>query len=163
MADYKIGLQASIDGFAHEHIVTGLLMKKYGNVSMVDLPLSKYDIIIAMKKKDGTEEVIKAQVKTAKKSVPFKSGGRGGVDRTYKSDVKTYKHSTKTCDIIIGVHSTEDNIYELYFVPTILIEQLNQSSISIKKIEKLKNNYEIFEHCKNKVFVIKKCKEYNLI
>lgn len=38
--------QASVDGFAHELIVVGLLMKKYQNVSKVDLPLSPYDVII---------------------------------------------------------------------------------------------------------------------
>ncbi len=41
-----IGRQASIEGFAHEHIAVGLLMKRYQNVSLVDLPLSPYDIII---------------------------------------------------------------------------------------------------------------------
>ena len=34
------GKQASVDGFAHEHIAAGILMKKYQNVSLVDLPLS---------------------------------------------------------------------------------------------------------------------------
>ncbi|GFP25672.1 hypothetical protein HKBW3S43_00872 [Candidatus Hakubella thermalkaliphila] len=42
------GRQASVDGFAHEHIAAGILMKKYQNVSLVDLPLSTYDIIIVM-------------------------------------------------------------------------------------------------------------------
>ena len=41
----KRGLQASVEGFAHEHIVAGILMKKFQNVSLVDLPLSPYDII----------------------------------------------------------------------------------------------------------------------
>ena len=42
------GRQASIDGFAHEHIVVGVLMKKYQNVALIDLPLSTYDIIICL-------------------------------------------------------------------------------------------------------------------
>ena len=42
----KKGKQASVDGFAHEHIAVGILMKRYQNVSLVDLPLSPYDIII---------------------------------------------------------------------------------------------------------------------
>jgi hypothetical protein len=33
------GGPASVDGFAHEHIAAGILMKKYRNVSLVDLPL----------------------------------------------------------------------------------------------------------------------------
>lgn len=60
------GRQASVDGFAHEHIVVGILMKKYQNVSLVDLPLSTYDIII-VRKENGTEDIIRVQVKTAKK------------------------------------------------------------------------------------------------
>ena len=157
------GKQASIDGFAHEHIVAGILIKKLQNVSLVDLPLSPYDIIIAFKKEDGSEEIIRAQVKTAKKSISFVGGTRGGVDRKYISGVKEYVQSTVTSDVVIGIHPLGDDSYELYFVPTILIEQLNQKSISINKISQLKNNYEMLKRCKDKDFVIKKCKEYGII
>lgn len=71
------GLQASVEGFAHEHIVAGILMKKFKNVSLVDLPLSPYDIIIVFKEEDGKEDIIRAQVKTAKKSLSFIGGTRG--------------------------------------------------------------------------------------
>ncbi|MDE0556513.1 MAG: hypothetical protein OXI24_20055 [Candidatus Poribacteria bacterium] len=81
------GRQASVDGFAHEHIAAGILMKRYQNVSLVDLPLSPYDIIIVFKKTDGSEDIIRAQVKTATRSISFTGGARGGVDREYKSDV----------------------------------------------------------------------------
>ena len=57
------GKQASIDGFAHEHIAAGVLMKKYGNVSVVDLPLSSYDLIIVRTDKQGVETPIRCQVK----------------------------------------------------------------------------------------------------
>lgn len=137
------GKQASIEGFANEHIACGLLMKKYQNVSMVDLPLSPYDLIIAMKKEDGTEDIIRAQVKTAPKSIRFVGGGRGGVDREYKSGVKEYVQSTATSDVVIGIHAKGEDSYSLYFVPTILIEELGQKSISLSRIEKLKDNYEI--------------------
>jgi len=90
-----IGKQASIDGFAHEHIVAGILMKRYQNVSLVDLPLSPYDIIIVRKLSYGGEDIIRAQVKTARTSVSFTGGSRGGVDREYVSDIKTYTQSQK--------------------------------------------------------------------
>ncbi|MEM4246028.1 MAG: hypothetical protein QW390_01890 [Candidatus Bathyarchaeia archaeon] len=83
------GRRASIEGFANEKIVCGILMKRYGNVSMVDLPLSPYDIIVVRRMSDGTEDIIRIQTKTATKSVNFLGGSRGGVDRTYKSGVKT--------------------------------------------------------------------------
>lgn len=159
----KKGLQASVEGFAHEHIVAGILMKKFQNVSLVDLPLSPYDIIIVFKKKDSTEDIIRAQVKTAKKSISFIGGTRGGIDREYKSGVKEYKQSTSTSDVVIGIHPLGNNSYDLYFVPTILIEKLNQKTISIKKVEKLKNNYFILRNCKNYNLVINKAKEYGII
>ena len=120
------GKQAAIEGFAHEHIAVGILMKRFQNVSLVDLPLSSYDIIIALKKKDGSEEIIRAQVKTAKKQINFVGGRRGGIDRTYKSNVKEYVQSTKTSDVVIGVHPNKGGGLDLYFVPTILIERLRQ-------------------------------------
>ena len=158
----KKGRQASADGFAHEHIVFGLLMKKYQNVSLAGWPLSPYDIIIDPKGR-GREDVIRAQVKTAPKSVPFTGGGRGGVDREYKSGVKEYIHSTETSDVVIGIHPIDDNSFELFFVPTVLIECLNQKSISINKIQDLKENYFILENCKNRQLIIQKCEEYGIL
>lgn len=155
------GRKAAINGFAHEHIVVGILMKRYGNVSLVDLPLSPYDIVIVYK--EGHEEdIVRAQVKTARDSISFIGGSRGGVDRTYKSGVKTYTQSTKTCDVIIGLHPHNDS-YDLYFVPTILIEKLGQSSISLNKIDALKNNYEMLDHCKDANFVISHAKKYGIL
>lgn len=159
----KRGKQAAINGFAHEHIVTGILMKKLQNVSLVDLPLSPYDVIIAIKEKNGQEKIIRAQVKTAKRSIRFIGGTRGGIDRKYISGVKEYVQSTLTSDVIIGVRPLGNDSYELYFVPTILIEQLNQKSISINKISPLKNNYEMLERCKDRDFVLEKCKEYGIL
>ena len=158
------GRQASIDGFAHEHIVVGILMKRYRNVSLVDLPLSPYDIIIVLPSEElGREEIIRAQVKTATHSISFTGGSRGGVDREYKSGVKQYRQSTKTSDVVIGIHPIDDNSYELYFVPTVLIERLDQNSISINKIQALKENYCILENCKNKDLIIEKCQEYGIL
>jgi Zn-dependent M28 family amino/carboxypeptidase len=157
----KRGMNAAISGFAHEHIAAGVLMKRYGNVSLVDLPLSPYDIVIVYKKERG-EDIVRAQVKTAKFSISFTGGTRGGVDRTYKSGVKSYIQSTKTCDVVIGLHPHNDS-YDLYFVPTILIEKLGQRSISLSKIDALKNNYEMLDNCKNAAFVISNAKRYGII
>lgn len=159
----KRGLQASVDGFAHEHIVAGILMKRYQNVSLVDLPLSPYDIIIVFKQPNEKEDIIRAQVKTATNAVSFIGGTRGGVDRVYLSGIKEYKQSTRTSDVVIGLHPRGIDSFDLYFVPTLVIEQLAQKSISLRKIEALKNNYEILENCKNKDFLIARCKEYGII
>lgn len=147
--DPEIGKEAAVTGFANEHIAVGLLMKRYQNVSLVDLPLSTYDIIIVRKDSDGSEEIIRAQVKTATKSLKFTGGERGGVDRIYRSDVKKYRQSTQTADLVIGVHENEDGSYSLYFMPTCLIEAIQQGSISLRKIEYLKDNFQMLENCMN--------------
>lgn len=157
------GLQASISSFAHEHIVVGLLMKKYQNVPLVDLSLSTYDIIIVRKDEDGSEDIIRAQVKTAAHSVRFTGGTRGGIDRAYKSGVKEYIQSAETSDVVIGVHPISDNSFELYFIPTVLIECLNQKSISINKISNLRENYFILENCKDSELIVQKCQEYGIL
>ena len=162
----KRGREAAAKGFAHEHIVAGILMKRYQNVSLVDLPLSKYDLIIVPKlTENGIEETIRAQVKTVSPShsISFTGGGRAGVDRTYKSDVKTYVQSPKTSDLVIGIQQVLNGHFDLYFVPTILIDKLAQKSISINRIQALKNNWEILENCKNHEYVIGKCQEYGII
>ena len=157
------GRQASIEGFANELIAAGILMKRYQNVSLVDLPLSPYDIVAVLKDSEEKETIIRAQVKTAKTKVDFKGGIRGGVDRTYKSDVKAYRQSTKTSDVVVGISADGPKSYDLYFVPTILIEALNQGSISLSKIAQLKNNYEMFERCKDSSFVLASCREYGIL
>ena len=133
-------------------------MKIYQNVSLVDLPLSTYDVIVVLKDKNDKEKFIRVQARTSQKSVSFISGTRGGVDRNYISDVKKYRQSTTTSDIIIGVRPGENNSFDLYFVPTILVENLKQDSISLNKIQFLKNNYKILEKCKYKSYVLKTCK-----
>lgn len=155
----EIGKESSIIGFANQHIALGILMKKYFNVSLVDLPHSPYDIVIVRETESG-EDFIRCQVKTAQKgSISFTGGGRGGVDREYKSGIKEYVQSTKTSDVVIGIYENKQGWYDLYFVPTILIEKLNQKSISLKKVYPLKNNYNILEKCKEHENVLNMCRE----
>lgn len=159
----EIGKQASIDGFAHEHIVVGVLMKRYQNVSLVDLPLSPYDIIVVRKLASGGEEIIRAQVKTSRTSVSFTGGTRGGVDREYKSDVKTYTQSPDTSDAIIGVRPNEDGSFDLFFVPTLLISYFGTKSKGLRAIECFRNNYEILERCKDLEYCLRIARENHLI
>ncbi len=159
----NVGRQASIEGFANEHIAAGLLMKKYQNVSLVDLPLSPYDIIIVLKFQNGGEKIIRAQVKTARKSVSFTGGTRGGVDREYKSNIKTYTQSPEISDVVIGLKPLENGAFDMYFIPTVLISVWGTKSKGLGKIKPLKNNYYILENCQNKDLIIRQCKEYKII
>lgn len=112
----------------------------------------------------GEETIIRAQVKTVSaNTIGFIGGLRGGVDRTYKSGVKTYVQTTKTSDLVIGIKELKNGSFDLYFVPTILIETIGQKSISINRIRSLKNNAEILENCKNHEYILRKCVEYKIL
>lgn len=158
------GRKASIKGMAYERIVCGILMGRYENVSLVELPHSRYDIILVRPTKDG-EDFIRIQVKSADRdTINFTGGTRGGQDRKYiYPSPKEYVYTPRDADCIVGVKEIASNRYDLYFIPTILIEFLGQRSISLNKIQGLKNDYEILEKCKDKTFVKKKAKTLGII
>jgi len=158
----EIGRQASIEGFANEKILCGILMKRYANVSLVDLPLSPYDLIIVRKLPNGHEDIIRIQSKTATKGISFVGGSRGGVDREYISNVKTYTQSVEHSDCVVGVHF-ENNRAELYFVPTLLIPVLGTKSISLNRIRSLRDNYPILENCKDENYILEFCRDAGII
>lgn len=159
----ELGKKAAVDGFAHELILTGILMKRYLNVSLVDLPLSEYDILVVFKNENEEEIFIRVQSKTATKSVKFTGGTRGGVDREYKSDVKKYTQSPKTADVVIGITPNENGSFDLYIVPTVIIEFFGTESKSIGQLQSLKNNFEMLERSKDHEFIIAKAKELGVI
>ncbi len=143
------GKLASAKGFANENRLLAALLERGYNASKVDLPLSAYDIIVEIAHND----TIRVQVKTISKngSISFTGGLRGGVDREYKSGVKSYVQSTATSDIVVGVSSKKcngDSEVNFYFVPTLYIEHIGQKSLSVNKIRNAKNNWEILRNCK---------------
>lgn len=138
-------------------------MKRYLNVSLVDLPLSEYDILVVFKNENEEEIFIRVQSKTATKSVKFTGGTRGGVDREYKSDVKKYTQSPKTADVVIGITPNENGSFDLYIVPTVLIALFGTESKSIGQLQPLKNNFEMLERSKDHDFIIAKAKELEVI
>ncbi len=93
----------------------------------------------------------------------FTGGTRGGVDREYKSDVKKYIQSPKTADVIVGVKPTENDSFDLYIVPTVLIEFFGTESKSLKQLQPLKNNFEMLERSKDHEFIIAKAKELRVV
>ena len=150
------GKMAAAKGFANENRLLAALLERGYNASRVDLPHSTYDIVV----EKSAHDIIRIQVKTVgiSGSIPFTGGIRGGIDREYKSKVKEYTQSTKTSDIVVGVESISDNgekEINFYFIPTLYIEEINQKSISIRKILQTKNNWEILLSCKNKKFIDK--------
>ncbi|MCY4561671.1 MAG: hypothetical protein OXC03_05070 [Flavobacteriaceae bacterium] len=150
----KIGKQASATGFANESRLLAALLDRGFNASSVDLPHSTYDIVVEL----DQNSIIRVQAKTVDKnnSISFTGGARGGVDREYRSDVKSYTQNRTTSDIVVGVKSKKvngDDKIDYYFLPTLIIEQLEQKSISANKVERWKNKWEILRECKNREFV----------
>ena len=143
------GKLASAKGFANENRLLAALLERGYNASKVDLPLSAYDIIVEIAHND----TIRVQVKTISKTgrISFTGGSRGGVDREYRSGVKSYVQSTATSDIVVGVSSKKcngDSEVNFYFVPTLYIEHIGQQSLSINKVPDAKNNWAILRYCK---------------
>lgn len=148
------GKQASVRGFANESRLLAALTERNYIASRVDSPLSTYDIVVER----APDDMIRVQVKTVSpnKRVSFVGGSRGGVDRDYKSGVKTYIQNTETSDIVVGVESVTingDSKTNFYFIPTLFIEAIGQGSLSTNKISQAKNDWEILERCKEADFV----------
>ena len=153
---------ASVRGFANESRLLAALTERGYIASRVDSPLSTYDIVV----EKFADDMIRVQVKTVgtSKSVSFVGGARGGVDRDYKSGVKTYTQNTGTSDIVVGVESITingDSETNFYFIPTLFIEMIGQQSLSINRIPQAKNDWEILVQCKDVDFVT--AKFYDLI
>lgn len=148
------GKLASATGFANESRFLGALLARGYNASKVDLPHSTYDIVVEL----GIKDIIRVQVKTVgpKGGVKFTGGTRGGADRTYRSDVKSYRQSTETADLVVGVAAHEvgggDRV-DFYFIPTIYIEHIGQGILSMNKIPTAKNNWDLLRNCGKPEFV----------
>lgn len=128
------GKQAAVTGFANEHIVLAMLMSRYPNSSLVDMPLSSYDIIIE-RELNGRIDFLRAQVKTASKSISFTGGTRGGSDRSYDPAThvnKKYVQDPSKSDVVIGIHRAA-NTTQLFIVPSLLIPLLGVGSLSTDK------------------------------
>ena len=128
-------------GAAHEHLVTGLLMRLGFDVSVCSVTTANYDVLVqAFSNGSGSSEMLlKAQVKTCQGSLSLTGGGRGGVDRITISGVKTYKYTEEHCDLMIGV--SRDDL-DLYLFP-VRFAYLYNTSVSLKKIRTVRNNWDI--------------------
>ena len=157
----KSGSHAANIGIANEHIALGILMQKY-NASKVDLPSSKFDIILLHKK-----NYVRIQSKTANPTITFKGNMRAGKANKGASDPKfAFRYDRTHCDILMGVKSNFNNRNELlgvdlFFLPTILVEKIaNENGISTNCLMGLKYNYEILENCHDEKFLLEKVKQY---
>ena len=152
----RIGKEAANRGIANEHIALGILMHRY-NASKVDLPSSKYDILIEKK----NNNFIRVQSKSDKNGINFIGNMRGGKSIGGGSDKKyAYRYNRFHCDVIMGVETIISKAgmlkkVNLYFLPTIVIENLQTKSISYGNIKEFENNWQILENSKDEEFILK--------
>ncbi len=124
------------------------------NASILKSSDLAYNIIIDIEEGNRT---IQIQAKAVRLGgyLSFTGGARGGKDKTRTSPVKEYVQDTSMADIIVGVETnraSRDKI-DFYFIPRLLIDQLNQKSLSVYKIPNAKNNWEILDKCQDPDFV----------
>ena len=143
----------SIKGTANEYLVLGALMYDYPNIMMSSSAQTAHDIIIHA----GTNKNYRIQVKTVQEnnSLPLEGGGRSGSDGLFGvsgTTSKKYPYTSANCDLIIGVKNIDFGMFELYFVPALVLDAINQKSISVNKIKFSKNDYKIIDKCLNKKY-----------
>jgi hypothetical protein len=129
-------------GDANEYIVTGLLIRLGFDTAVMVVKGQPYDLLAsAFKQPKGERALLRCQIKTVSKSggIRFIGGSRAGVNRHYIPGMKTYKYTTEHNDLVIGV---DVRTLDLYLVPTRFIAKWGKS-ISISKIQPLKNNWDI--------------------
>ena len=128
-------------GDAHEHIVAGILIRLGFDVGIVDVHGTPYDLMVVAftDPSKANRQVLRAQVKTSDGGVTFVGGSRGGVDREYKSGVKTYKYTVAHSDLILGI---DKSTLDIYVVPTRFIEKWGGSRAT-SKMQPLKDNWDI--------------------
>jgi hypothetical protein len=127
-------------GDAHEHIAAGILIRLGFDVGIVDVHGTPYDMmIIGFENPGGKKITLRAQVKTADDSISFIGGSRGGIDREYKSGVKTYKYTTEHSDLILGV---DKSTLDIFVVPSRYLANWGGSRAT-SKLQLLRNNWDI--------------------
>ncbi|MDG2284204.1 MAG: hypothetical protein P8N43_01560 [Alphaproteobacteria bacterium] len=144
------GKKDSIRGKANEYLALGALLPAYPNTMMSSNEQTAHDLIIHLEKNKD----VRVQVKTVseKNTISFMGGKRSGGDRQYISSVKEYRYSAKDTDLVIGVRGLSMGNFELFFIPSLVIDKIGQKSMSANKVEFTKNDLSIIKRCKGPDF-----------
>jgi hypothetical protein len=130
-------------GDAHELYARAILMRLGFEVGKVDLSAGPFDLFLGVFKKPGGDKMLlRAQIKTIGSSLALSAGSRGGIDRVYKSGIKTYKYDETHNDLILGV---DTDTLDIYVFPTFFATKCG-TSIGKGRIQVLKNNWEILKN-----------------
>ena len=132
------GIFRTINGNSDEMIGVGRCIKAGFPCSRVDVTNGRYDAIIDV----GNSRLLRIQIKgTSGGSVGLTGGGRSGQQINRAVAQRTYKYSTKDCDIILVVDGRSG---ECYIIPIGDTAEMGKS-VSIKKIARYKENWAILK------------------
>ena len=149
--DYQAWLNG-VRGSANELIVLGILLPFYPESMLSAVANSSHDMSIRLPVAD--DPVVRVQIKTAHDRVVFTGGSRAGRERLTLTKEKVYPYTSDKADVVIGIDElSEIGRYDLYFVPTRVIDRVVQLSISNGKIAFTKNKLEIISRCKDPAYV----------
>lgn len=128
------GVFRSINGNADEMIAVGRCMKAGFPCSRADVTNGRYDAIVDI----GKGKLLRIQVKgTSSKSVNFTGGSRSGKQIDKNAPRRTYKYTSKDCDVILAVDGRNG---DCYIIPISDVKKLGNSK-SLNLLGKYKENW----------------------
>lgn len=135
LTNIDTGIFRSINGNADEMIAVGRCMKAGFPCSRVDVTNGRYDAIVDI----GKGKLLRIQIKgTSSNSVNFTGGGRSGGQIDKKVPQRTYKYTSKDCDVILAVDGKNG---DCYIIPISDVKKLGNSK-SLNLLIKYRENWE---------------------
>ena len=138
------GVMVANAGDSHQFLFLARAILAGFNCSNVDVRSSRYDAIV-----DYKDQLFKVQIKGIQSDtsrISFKDRDRGGqgIDHTHTRNIGK-KITSKDCDIYAAV---DKNTGICYLIPMSWIDKLNVDNISIKEIQRYKENWKVFDEIK---------------
>jgi hypothetical protein len=133
------GKYRTIDGNANELIAIGRCIKAGFACSKVEVTNGRYDAVIDP---GNSKRLLRVQIKgSGNGSVSFTGGSRSGQQINRAVASRTYKYTSKDCDLILVVDGTNGNCY---IIPIKDIQMWGVSK-SLSKLQEYKENWKLLE------------------
>ncbi len=138
LTGFSEGIFRTINGNSDEMIGVGRCMKAGFPCSRADVTNGRYDAIIDV----GNNRLLRVQIKgTSTGSVSFIGGGRSGRQISREVAQRTYKYTSKDCDIILIVDGRSG---ECYIIPIDDIKDMANTK-NLSQLQEYKENWEILK------------------
>ena len=136
----ELGKYRTINGNADELVGIGRCIKAGFACSKVETTNGRYDAVIDPG--GDNPKLLRVQIKgTGSGSVSFTGGGRSGQQISRSVAQRTYKYTSKDCDLILAIDSSNG---DCYIIPIKDIESWGTTK-SLSKLQKYKENLDILK------------------